>query len=269
MSHPRTLVACVLAAGVFGLPAQSQNLLSNPSFETVLPPLAGGGPANWFRFNGMQPSTDEFFGPAFDGMATIVSEGEFLGDESQSDNGLIQNTSVSGASGRCFRCSVYARSTSLNPIQPSNLDVPGSRGHFPLVIMDFTNSSGNVIDGFSVGTQVFEAADDPVDQWLRTSVQAVAPEGTEGITAFLLFIQFDNSVGQMLWDLVELVEVDTLLCPPDWDDDGDLDGDDVSGFLVDTDFDGDAPAVDYNCDTLFDAFDVAVFLDDVFVGCPL
>lgn len=263
----RSLLLASLTACAFGAPASAQNLLSNPSFEELIPPIIGFDFVDWSRFNNMFADENDFV-PAFDGDQSVTSFGEFLGQGAQSDSGLQQSVVVANAEGSTFRASVWTRSPSSNfatGFDPNDMDGDGNRGLLPLLIMQFRDASGNVI-GPQLETVAFDGNTDPADEWILRSVEGVAPAGTFDINVFLLFIQFDLSEGGVFWDLASLEIVEADACPADITMDGNLDFFDVQEFLAL--FAMNDPAADFTGDGSFDFFDVQEFLDAFASGCP-
>ncbi len=205
-----SLFSMALVAGT-AMAGSGVNLVQNPSFELLRNPLLGGGFENWETFGNV--FSDPADGnpaevTAFDGVVSAKMFGGFFGPGVQSDTGAFQIIPTPGAAGKNFRATVSVQSTSLDPLAPLDFGDPdgnGSFGHLPLLLMQFRDATGAQISQPEVN--VFQAATDPLDEWITRSVEAIAPAGTEEINIFCLFIQFGDDPGSLFWDQVVLEEL--------------------------------------------------------------
>ncbi|RMH12469.1 MAG: hypothetical protein D6695_06595 [Planctomycetota bacterium] len=226
-----TRLALTAAALTCASPALAQNLLLNNSFE-----IPGPGFVlfeDWGHFNNTF-ADDNIEVTAQDGVRSVKTFGQFI-PGGQSDNGVYQIVPATG--GTEYTLSCWTLSLSTDPLEPF-VTVPSNYGHLPLLIMDFKDANGVVLDS-AVG-DAFIPGVDPLDTWIQRSVTGVAPAGTVEMQVTLLLIQFDEAPGSLFWDNAELTE--------------------GSG--------GGPCAADMNNDGILDFFDVLTFLQAFSDGCP-
>ncbi|MAY74126.1 MAG: hypothetical protein CMJ31_05245 [Phycisphaerae bacterium] len=253
-----------LAAGAFA--ADGPNLLENGGFESSNPLI--GGFENWDQFNNVFAEGAEI--APFEGTLTCKMFGNFGGPGVQTDSGCFQTVDVADAAGKTFRLTSQVLSPEGDSLQMFEV-LPGDEnfGHLAVLIMDFVDAGGTVISGVS-RNDIFTGGVDPTSEWLERSVEAVAPEGTAGITAFLLLVQFGSPPGAIYWDAVTLCEVegDQQCSPADYSAPfGTLDIADVVAFLQA--FGASDPASDLAMPFgTYDIADVVGFLQIFGAGCP-
>lgn len=226
------LAAMIAGLAVLVCPAigGSTNLLSNQSFETILPPLLGGGFEDWDQFgNIFEDENVEVM--AQDGMVSVKSFGGFFGPGIQSDTGIFQLVQVPDAAGKSFRASVWTLSPSTDPLAPLDFSEPnGNFGHLPLLLLQFQDANGAQTGQPEV--RVFDPEVDALDTWVESSVEGIAPAGTTQIQFFCLLIQWGEDPGSLFWDNATLEEVEgNTNCPEDADFLVDDSSADWAGFM--------------------------------------
>jgi hypothetical protein len=200
--------------------AGSPELLQNRSFETILPPILGGGFEFWEPSFGNISADESVEAPAQDGVVSLKSFGGFGGTGVQTDGGIFQNVQIPDAAGKTFRASVWAYSPSTDPIAPLDFSDPnGDFGHLPLLLLQFQDANGDQTGQPEV--RVFDPEVDALDTWVESAVEGIAPAGTTQINFFCLLITWGDFPGTLFWDNGSLTEVEGDPCP------------DGSDFIVD------------------------------------
>lgn len=202
----------------------SANLLADHSFENQTAP-ALNGTGGWTVFNnGFYNGIDLI---PQDGDVALKVFGPFHGGVDAS--GAFQN--VAASPGQQFTSSVYAYSAAGDSIL--------GNANYTNVTLQFVNAAGAVIGSvnYSPGTNekntpIFDGRDVNLvqDQWLKYSVDAVAPAGTAFVRMNMFFLQLQNQGGAVWFDNASLnrLESAAVFAAADFDKDGDVDATDLN-----------------------------------------
>jgi hypothetical protein len=227
----------------------SANLLADPSFEnqTAPGPNASGG---WTLFNNASYNGIDLLPQ--DGDVAMKAFGPFSGSPNAS--GAYQN--VAAAPGQQFSGSVYAYSPSGDSILEN--------ANYTTVALQFVNASNEVIGSvqFSPGTNqketpIFDGRDPNLiqDEWVKFSVDAIAPAQTAFVRMNMFFIQLENQGGAVWFDNASLARLDSAatFASADFNKDGMVNGVDLAAWKTafgtnaagDADGDGDSDGNDF------------------------
>jgi hypothetical protein len=172
--------------------AVSSNLLIDPSFENQTE--AAGGIGGWQLFN--RASFDAIQVLAQEGDVGLKVFGPFSGSAGAS--GAYQN--VAALPGQQFEGSVFAQAPSFDPIK--------TKQNFTTITMQFCDAANAVIGSvnFSPGTNqtetpIYDGRDANMiqDEWVKYTVNGVAPAGTAYARLNLFFIQLTPNEGGAVW----------------------------------------------------------------------
>lgn len=227
----------------------SANLLADPSFENQTSPNPNGT-GGWTVFN--NAFYDGINLLPQDGEVALKTFGPFHGSTDAS--GAFQN--VPALPGQQFTSSIYAYS-------PSGDSIFG-RANYTTIALQFVNSGGAVIGSvnFSPGTNqketpIFDGRDPNLieDEWIKYSVDAIAPAGTAFVRMNLFFIQTQNEGGAVWFDNASLMRLDSAatFASADFNQDGFVNGVDLAAWKAafgtnaggDADGDGDSDGNDF------------------------
>ncbi|QDT73726.1 family 16 glycosylhydrolase [Lacipirellula limnantheis] len=227
----------------------SANLLADPSFENQTSPNPNGT-GGWTVFNNAFYDGVNLLPQ--DGEVALKTFGPFHGSTDAS--GAFQN--VPALPGQQFTSSIYAYS-------PSGDSIFG-RANYTTIALQFVNSGGAVIGSvnFSPGTNqketpIFDGRDPNLieDEWLKYSVDAIAPTGTAFVRMNLFFIQTQNEGGAVWFDNASLMRLDSAatFASADFNQDGFVNGVDLASWKAaygtnaggDADGDGDSDGNDF------------------------
>jgi hypothetical protein len=227
----------------------SANLLADPSFENQTAP-SPNGTGGWTVFNnGFYNGIDLL---PQDGDVALKVFGPFHGSIDAS--GAYQN--VAALPGQQFTSSVYAYS-------PSGDSILGN-ANYTTVALQFVDAGGAVIGSvnYSPGTNqketpIFDGRDPNLiqDEWVKYTVDAIAPAGTAFVRMNMFFIQLENQGGAVWFDNASLVRLDSAatFASADFNKDGMVNGVDLAAWKTafgtnaagDADGDGDSDGNDF------------------------
>lgn len=202
----------------------SANLLADHSFENQTTP-APNGTGGWTTFNnGLFNGIDLL---PQDGDVALKVYGPFHGGVDAS--GAFQN--VVASPGQQFTSSVYAYSASGDSIL--------GNANYTNVTLQFVDAGGAVIGSvnYSPGTNekntpIFDGRDVNMvqDEWIKFSVDAIAPANTAFVRMNMFFIQLQNQGGAVWFDNASLQRLDAnaMFASADFDEDGDVDAADLA-----------------------------------------
>jgi hypothetical protein len=180
--------------------AVSSNLLVDPSFENQT--QGAGGIGGWQLFNNA----------SYDGIQVVAQQGDvglkvfgpFTGGVNAS--GAFQN--VAALPGQEFEGSVFAQAPSFDPIK--------GKQNYTTITMQFCNAANAVIGSvnFSPGTNqtetpIYDGRDTNMiqDEWVKYTVNGIAPAGTAYARVNLFFLQLANEGGAAWFDNASLVRL--------------------------------------------------------------
>jgi hypothetical protein len=212
----KTLMIGAVAAITGSTYAQS---LMNGSFETEGPGFVAF--TSWMNFGNVF-AADMGEVVAQDGMLSAKMFGASSGDQSDQ---VLEQSGIPATAGEQYTLTTYCQNLSSDALGAENLI---------LAQMVFRDSGG--ADLGIVQHDAISIVSDPMDQWVRKDLVAVAPAGTDSIAIFLLHIQLPDANqggGASFWDNVSLTEGDAPCSnPADLNGDGELNFFDVSQFLT-------------------------------------
>jgi hypothetical protein len=227
----------------------SSNLLVDPSFENQTAPNPNGT-GGWTLFNNSSYNGIDLLPQ--DGDVALKVFGPFTGSPNAS--GAFQN--VAAQPGQQFTSSVYAYS-------PSGDSILGN-ANYTTIALQFVNAGGAVIGSvnFSPGTNqketpIFDGRDANLiqDQWVKYSVDAIAPAETAFVRMNMFFTQLMNQGGAVWFDNATLQRLDSAptFASADFNKDGMVNGVDLTTWksafgvsnLGDADGDGDSDGADF------------------------
>jgi hypothetical protein len=178
-------VVCALLAAVCVAPAQAQNVLANPGFETGL--------TGWTPFGNVFAET---ITPR-SGAGDAKMFGNFSGGFNVS--GLFQT--FSAVPGEVWSFEGYLRHNTGD--QMVGTGIPnGGAGNWVIAKMEFRDAS-DAVTGFVESTS-FDGTS-PLDVWQQRSVSLAAPANTVSVWAFFLYLQPQFDGGAVLIDDARLV----------------------------------------------------------------
>lgn len=210
------------ALGMTAMGANAQNLVENGSFEVEGPGFLQF--ADWVNFgNVFAADSGEII--ADDGLISAKMFGASSGIQSDQ---VLQQTFDGANAGELYTLSASVQNLSIDALGAENII---------LIQMVFRDAADQAIE--AVETTAIDPVNDPLDEWVESSVSGIAPAGTDNILISLLHIQLgtdagfpDQGGGASFWDSISLVGGDTPCTnPADFNGDGVLDFFDVSAFL--------------------------------------
>jgi hypothetical protein len=227
----------------------SSNLLADPSFESQTAP-SPNGTGGWTLFNNASYNGIDLLPQ--DGDVALKVFGPFHGSTDAS--GAFQN--VAALPGQQFTSSVYAYS-------PSGDSILGN-ANYTTIALQFVDAGGAVIGSvnYSPGTNqketpIFDGRDPNLiqDEWVKYSVDAIAPANTAFVRMNMFFIQTLNQGGAVWFDNASLMRLDSAatFASADFNKDGMVNGVDLAAWKTafgstaggDADSDGDSDGNDF------------------------
>ncbi len=227
----------------------SSNLLADPSFENQTAP-SPNGTGGWTVFNNAFYNGIDLVPQ--DGDVALKVFGPFHGGTDAS--GAFQN--VAALPGQQFTSSVYAYS-------PSGDSILGN-ANYTTIALQFVNAGGAVIGSvnYSPGTNqketpIFDGRDPNLiqDEWVKYSVDAIAPANTAFVRMNMFFIQTMEQGGAVWFDNASLMRLDSAatFASADFNKDGMVNGFDLAAWKTafgstaggDADGDGDSDGNDF------------------------
>ncbi|TWT40839.1 glycoside hydrolase family 16 protein [Botrimarina hoheduenensis] len=225
----------------------SSNLLTDGSFEeNFAPTFIGDVPATttgtWLRFGNVSYEADDISGTnpnvpdmAPDGVVMAKMFGPFNGGPDAS--GILQN--VAATPGQQFEASVFAQTAggdsivgtqNFNTIAITFLDASGN------VLQEAFADPGNIVDRNRQEFPLLDGRDPNVveDEFVKGTVNAIAPAGTAFARVSLFFIQLANEGGASWFDDAQLrllTPEAPMLVPGDFNADGKVDNGDLNLLL--------------------------------------
>ena len=181
----------------------------------------GGSLAHWTTFGtrsfGNVSSGDERIA---DGDEALKLFGQFNGDTNYS--GIEQGLSVSAGDELSLTAQAFVVSTD---------SISGTNNECFLKIDYYSEQHGQFGSTEFLGSDSITLANGSTtnDQWISREVSSVAPLGAVEARAAIVFAQRDNASGAVFVDNVEF-GIATVALPGDFDEDGDVDVDDVNFY---------------------------------------